>query len=277
MARLSTSSGAGNTKADSAGTGEDDVVRAREAVLRAQYDQQPTHERTPPRAEEFQGAKEPKTGGAGEDRRAEEPKSCGSSPSSGHDAVEAVARAGIDQMVDHDKPTWRAGFWLARALQQHRLEREPDVLVRAAHAAVARADALRSDYDLDPDDLGIEMGAVWDSIKIVDSNVVLAVAQQARERPGTFRVTVPERIQLLVDVLWRLGQLGGRGVAHPSQKGLAKALGCEPRMVSGYLRVAAQDPLRLITCVDPQYIPGRKGMTWKVSLEHYTPPGAEER
>jgi hypothetical protein len=190
--------------------------------------------------------------------------------------VEAAAHAAIDQMVDHDRPTWQAGFWLARALRQHRLEAQPDVLARAARAAVARADALGSDYDLDADDLVIDMVAVWGSIKITDGNVVLAVAQHARARPGTIDVPVPAPIRLLVDIIWRLGQLGGRGVAHPSQKWLAKALGCEPRMVSRYLRVAAQEPLRLITCVDRKYTPGRKGMTWKVNLEHYTPPGADE-
>src|SRR5262245_3999774 len=168
MARLSTRSGPGNTNSDSAGTGEEDLVSARRAVLRAQYDPQRTHEHIPRRAEEYQRAEEPKTERAGEDRRAEEPKtlkscpssaSSASSPSSGHDVVEAVARAVIDEMLANLRPHWQAGFWLARALQQHRLERELDVLVRAAHAAVARAEARTTDYNLDADDLVIEMAA----------------------------------------------------------------------------------------------------------------------
>jgi hypothetical protein len=197
--------------------------------------------------------------------------------------VEAVACAAIDDMLAKRRPYWQAGFLVVRRLRQHGLEPEPDVLVRAARAAVEHAAEVVVgikyrgviEYPLDADDLAIEMEAVWSKIKFVDSNVVLTMARLARERPGTFHVTVPDPIRLLVGTLWHLSQLGGRGVASPSQASLAEALGREPRMVSRYLRAAEQ--YGFITCVDPKFIPGRKAMTWKVLVgPKYTPPEADE-
>jgi hypothetical protein len=183
-----------------------------------------------------------------------------------------VACAVITEMVANSRPRHETGFWLARRIQQHRLEREPDVLLRAAQAAVTHAEQIGSDYTWDVDDLVIEMAAVWPKIKFVDSNVVLTMARQARERPGTFRPLPPAPIRLLVDILWRLSQLGGRGVAQPSQTSLAEALGCERRMVSRYLQIA-EEHFGLIECVDRKFIPGRKAMTWKVNVgSTYTPP-----
>jgi hypothetical protein len=182
----------------------------------------------------------------------------------------------IDEMVAHRRPRHETGFWLAKRIRQYRLDQEPDVLGRAARAAVEHAETIGSDHIWDVDDLMIEMADVWKKIKFVDSDVVLAMARRARAHPGTFRPVPPPVIRLLVDTLWHLSQLGGRGVAWPSQMALARALGREPRMVSRYLRLAEEE-FGLIKCVDPKYIPGRKAKTWKVLVgPKYTPPKVDE-
>jgi hypothetical protein len=191
--------------------------------------------------------------------------------------VVAVACAAIDEMVAHQRPRHETGFWLVKRLLQHRLEGEPDVLNRAAQAAVLRAEQLGSDvYICDADDLAISMAVVAPKIKFVDSDVVLTMARRARERPGTFSPMPPEPIPLLVDTLWHLGQLGGRGVASPSQLSLATALGRERQMVGRYLELAEKH-FGLITCVDRKFIPGRKAMTWKVNVgPKYMPTKVDE-
>jgi hypothetical protein len=192
-----------------------------------------------------------------------------------HDPVEAVAREVIEQMHAYQRPKWQVCWMLAKRLRQHRLEAQDDVLRRAARAAAEHAEAVGLEYPLDADDLVIDMLARWNKIRVTTENVVLAMAQQARARPGTFHVEVPAPIRLLVDTLWHLSQLGGRGVASPSQRSLAEALGCEQQMISSYLQVAVL--LGLIECVDPKFIPGRKAKTWKVRVgPKHTPPKAEE-
>lgn len=258
----------------------DEPIAVRKATLRAQAASccEPPRaddlERTRRRPEESQ---DPKTRRI---LRPEDPKTCTSSTSSsttassGHDPVVAVARAVVDRMDEHETPMWRAGFLLARALRQHGFERRSDVLARSARAAVDRAEELGIvDWAWGADDLELEAFYTWTRVRITEADVVGTAVRAARARPGTIAVVVPAPIQRLVDVLWRLGALGG-GVAHPSQTSLAKALGCTQRQVSRYLAIADEE-FGIIECVDRKFIPGQKGMTWKVNLEHYTPPGVK--
>jgi hypothetical protein len=277
--------------------GNDDTVRLRKTTSRVLSKLRPDHAPLPSQSDvaDHRGhahanptplrAKDPlrpedlKTGRPKDPEDPEDLKTCPSSPSSpfsGHDGVAAVACAAIDEMVANKRPRHQTGFWLAKRIQQYRLGQEPNVLMRAARAAVEYAQLIGSDdYTWDVDDLVFEMAAVWQKIKFVDSDVVLTMARRARARPGTFQPEPPEVIQLLVDTLWYLSQLGGRGVASPSQLALARALGREPRMVSRYLQAAEQ--YGLIECVDPKFIPGRKAMTWKVLVgPKYTPPEVGE-